>query len=137
MFVSHSAEETMQYGEKLAKQLKKGSILCLCGDLGAGKTTLIKGIAKGLGNCSEREVTSPTFSYLHIYEGKIPLYHFDLYRLKNGVDFCALGFDEFLEKEGICCIEWAEKIESLLPPDKLTIHVSHEGQQARKIHGPH
>lgn len=109
------------------------------GDLGAGKTTLIKGIAKGAGGILEREVTSPTFSYLHIYSGKVPIYHFDLYRLRNAKEFCALGFQEYLEGDGVCCIEWAERIKDLLPPHTFHICLEHEKEERRKIYlnGPH
>lgn len=128
-----SAEETLQFGRELGKQLECGDLLCFEGDLGAGKTTLIKGIAVGAAGVHEREVTSPTFSYLHIYEGKVPVYHFDLYRLKNGKEFSALGFQEYLQGEGIACIEWAERIKELIPPHALHIRLEHDGEERRKI----
>lgn len=86
-----------------------------------------------MGNLSEREVSSPTFSYLHIYPGKIPVYHFDLYRLKNYAEFCALGFDEYLNSDGIACIEWAERIQDHLPKEALFFHFAHTGNETRKI----
>ncbi|MBI2743815.1 MAG: tRNA (adenosine(37)-N6)-threonylcarbamoyltransferase complex ATPase subunit type 1 TsaE [Chlamydiales bacterium] len=130
---SSSSEETIEYGAEIGRGLSPGSILCFFGDLGAGKTTLIKGIAKGAGEISEREVSSPTFPYLHIYSGRVPVYHFDLYRLKNADEFCALGFDEYLNGSGICCIEWAERIEEILPSKTLLIRIEHESNETRKI----
>lgn len=128
-----SAEEMIERGVEVGKNLSPGSVLCLIGDLGAGKTTFVKGIAKSLG-ISEREVSSPTFSYLNIYQGKIPIYHFDLYRLRSAAEFCALGFDEYLQSEkGILCIEWAEKIQHLLPQNALTIKFIHDCENRRKL----
>lgn len=129
---SLSAEETIARGVEIGKNLQPGSVLCLVGDLGAGKTTFVKGVAKSLG-ISEREVSSPTFSYLNIYKGKIPIYHFDLYRLRSAEEFCALGFDEYLRGDGISCIEWAEKIAHLVPPGTLTIKFSHEDENRRSL----
>lgn len=131
--ICSSAQETLEFGKKLGAQLKRGDVLCFEGELGAGKTTLIKGVAAGAAGIDEREVTSPTFSYLHIYEGKMPVYHFDLYRLKNGKEFSALGFEEYLQDEGIACIEWAERIQELIPPDALYIRLEHDGEERRKI----
>lgn len=133
VFLSSSADETIEHGIRIGKELSKGAVLCFLGDLGAGKTTLIKGIAKGAGAASEREVSSPTFSYLHIYSGRVPIYHFDLYRLKGPNDFCSLGFDEYLDAGGICCIEWAERIKELLPPNTILIELVHGSEQTRKI----
>ncbi len=130
---SHSAEETIKYGVQIGKDLLPGSILCLMGDLGAGKTTFIKGLAQGAGQIVEREVSSPTFSYLHIYSGTLPIYHFDLYRLRGHEEFRALGFDEYLNGNGISCIEWAERIEAILPSNALLLQFAHEGEDRRKI----
>ncbi len=130
---SRSAEETIEHGVRIGKDLPPGSVLCFMGDLGAGKTTFIKGIAKGAGHIAEREVSSPTFSYLHIYSGKLPIYHFDLYRLRSPEEFCSLGFDEYFDADGISCIEWAERIETILPPNTLLLHFAHEGEDTRKI----
>lgn len=132
-FLSSSSEETFRFASQIRKELKPGSILCLSGDLGSGKTTFVKGVVRSMGNLSEREVSSPTFSYLHIYPGKIPVYHFDLYRLKNYAEFCALGFDEYLNGTGICCIEWAERIQDHLPKEALFLHFAHAQDEKRKI----
>ncbi|MFN4174861.1 MAG: tRNA (adenosine(37)-N6)-threonylcarbamoyltransferase complex ATPase subunit type 1 TsaE, partial [Parachlamydiaceae bacterium] len=111
--------------------LNSDSIVCLFGELGAGKTTFIRGLAEGLG-IDPGQVSSPTFVYLNIYEGQTPLYHFDLYRL-NGVEaFLSMGFDEILFSPGIKCIEWSERISEILPKEAIKITLSHE-REGRKI----
>lgn len=135
---STSPEETLAIGQNIGKQLKPGTIVCFFGELGAGKTTLIKGIAQeARGLALEQQdlsgVTSPTFTYLNIYQGSIPVYHFDLYRLKDSDEFLSMGFEEFLYAEGICCIEWSEKIAPLIPQEAIQIVLSHEGGDARLI----
>lgn len=117
--------------------------MCLFGDLGAGKTTLVKGIAKGLQKKGrlenhsqegmESQVTSPTFTYLNIYAGSPPLYHFDLYRLRDGDEFLSMGFEEFLHGSGICCLEWSEKITPLIPPEAIQVTLLHQGGDKRAI----
>src|SRR5260221_14554725 len=111
--VTSCAEETFQIGSQLGKQLITPCIITFYGDLGAGKTTFIRGIASSVG-IDEREVCSPTFNYLNIYQGHLKMYHFDLYRIPTEQEFIAAGFDEFLNSDAICCIEWSEKISSLL-----------------------
>ncbi len=114
VFISHSEEETLAWAEEFAKTLRAGDTVLLEGEMGAGKTVLAKGIAKGLG--IESEVTSPTYAYINSYEeGRIPLYHFDCYRITS-VDYArALGFGEYFSMGGICLVEWGENISSLLP----------------------
>jgi tRNA threonylcarbamoyladenosine biosynthesis protein TsaE len=128
-----SPEETKTIAESLAKTILPGNILCFFGDLGAGKTTFIKALAIALGTGSSELVNSPTFQYLNIYQGKVPIYHFDLYRLKSEEDFILLGFDEFFQTDGIVCIEWAEKIKSIIPKHAIHIQISHGGEDRRKI----
>lgn len=131
--VTHSAEETMALGATIGKTLKPGTILCFFGDLGAGKTTLIKGIVHALTHIAPEEVCSPTFAYLNIYEGRCPVFHFDLYRLKGAEDFLGLGFDEYLISEGVCCLEWSERIQEMLPAHAAFVTMTHEGEDKRKI----
>ncbi len=132
---SDSAEDTLAWGERLGKTLLPGTILALQGDLGAGKTSLVKGISRGALGVDPREVTSPTFTYLNIYtSGELSLYHFDLYRLNTHTDFLGLGFDEYFHSGGICCIEWPEKILSLLPAGTRFIHLSYLEENQRLIH---
>lgn len=131
---SNSADETRLLGKELGSKLKKNSIVCFLGDLGAGKTTFIKGLVEGTGYTSLEEVNSPTFVYLNIYKGKQTVYHFDLYRLHNTEEFLSMGFDEFFFAEGVCCVEWAEKILPLLPAGCLFVKIEHEEKEnSRKI----
>ncbi len=111
---SHSAAETFAMGEKLAASLRAGDVLALDGDLGAGKTHFIKGIAAGLGHTGD--VTSPTFTLVHEYTGgRLPLYHFDFYRLEKDDDALRIGLDDYLAAGGVVAIEWAGKFPALLP----------------------
>ena len=128
-FISVSDIETRQIGEDFAKSLKKGDVVCLTGDLGAGKTTFTKGIAKGLGILIEP--ISPTFNIVNVYEGDIPLYHFDLYRLSTKEDLYSIDFDDYLFGGGISVIEWPEIAYPLLSK-YYKVSLSYEGER-RKI----
>lgn len=123
--VLSSIEETIAFGKRLASSLNPNDILALEGDLGSGKTHLVKGIALGLGFLSETEVQSPTFIYLSCYPTRIPLYHFDLYRLKTEGEFLSAGFDEYFYKGGVAVIEWPSRISSLLPPETKLLTLSY------------
>jgi len=114
-------EETKGFGIKLGKLLNSGDILCLNGDLGAGKTTLTKSIGIGLGVTDY--ITSPTFALINEYEGRVPVYHFDVYRLENVEDLYDLGFDDYFYGKGISIIEWADKIEKLLPEERIVLDI--------------
>jgi tRNA threonylcarbamoyladenosine biosynthesis protein TsaE len=129
--VTRSAAETIAVGVEIGKSLAANSVLAFAGDLGAGKTTLIKGITAGVTGLSPDEVSSPTFVYLNVYEGRLPLFHFDLYRLDNGESFLAMGFEEFFEAGGICCIEWAERITEWLPAvtRRISLHTLSEAER--------
>lgn len=131
-YISNSEQETGLFARKLAGLLKPGSILCLHGDLGAGKTTFTKGLAEGL-KIKPEKVHSPTFTLLNIYEGKVPLYHFDLYRMDDIKEILNIGYEEFLYGDGIAVIEWADKLKELLPPEFLKIEFKHEGEDKRSI----
>ncbi len=132
--ITCSEQETILCGKELATQLDpQVAIICLFGDLGAGKTTLIKGIVHALTGTSTEEVSSPTYSYMVAYQGKRPVFHFDLYRLRNQDDFLGLGFEEYLFMGGICCIEWSERITPILPPGCLHVTIEHAGEERRKI----
>jgi len=129
---SESQKETMQLGARLAKLLKPGDIVCLYGDLGTGKTTFVKGMAKGL-KISETEVHSPTFVLMNLYEGRVPLFHFDFYRLDDIQQIGMIGYDEFLYDDGIAVVEWAEKLKSLTPKEYLHIQLKHQNHNKRLI----
>ncbi len=116
-----SLEETQKFGIKLGNALKKGDILCLNGDLGAGKTTLTKSIGIGLG--VDEYITSPTFALINQYSGKLPVYHFDVYRLENVEELNDLGFDEYFYGNGVCIVEWADKIEKMIPKERIVIDI--------------
>jgi tRNA threonylcarbamoyladenosine biosynthesis protein TsaE len=135
-FISHTEQETIAWGKLLAQQLKSGDILCLYGELGAGKTTLVKGIAAGLG--IEKTITSPTFTLMNIYSTKnnqiTQLVHIDTYRLKNEEELIEIGGEDYIGANGtICIIEWPEKIEKILKNKKnRTIEMEHI-KDGRKI----
>lgn len=127
-----SSQEMERLGEEFGQAVSPPAVIAFYGDLGAGKTTFIKGLVCGAALVSSREVNSPTFTYLNIYIGTKEIYHFDLYRLNGGDDFLSMGFDEYFNK-GICCIEWAERIPDLLPPGSIHIHIQSLGETKRKI----
>jgi tRNA threonylcarbamoyladenosine biosynthesis protein TsaE len=118
-FLLQDRAETQRWGEALGAQLQAGQVVALVGDLGAGKTTLTQAIARGLG--VTMPVTSPTFTLVHEYAGRIPLFHFDAYRLERPEEMADLGFDEYLEREGVIVIEWADRVAPLLPAERLTL----------------
>ncbi|KGG81227.1 ATPase [Caloranaerobacter azorensis H53214] len=118
---TNSPEETYSFGYRLGKLLKSGDILCLNGDLGAGKTTLTQSIAKGLD--VEDYVTSPTFTLINEYKGRYPVYHFDVYRINDIDEMYDLGFEEYIYSEGVTIIEWASIIEDILPLERLDITI--------------
>ena len=130
--LTNSAEETVKLGERLGRHLKVGDVLGLIGELGSGKTTLVKGIASGLKVNNREDVLSPTFVLIKEYPGKTPLFHFDLYRLDKVEDIEYLGVDEYLFDRGVCVIEWAEKMKMLLP-DYLQINLSIKGEHKREF----
>lgn len=128
-FVTHSSEETEQYGIKLASLLQAGDVIAFDGDLGAGKTTFTKGLAKGLGVA--KVVNSPTFTIIKEYEGKLPLYHMDVYRLEeSGED---LGFDEYFDGDGVTVVEWAKFIQPYLPDEYLLISIRRIDENVREF----
>lgn len=132
-FTSNSIDETLAIGEKLGKGLKPGDVLALIGDLGSGKTVLTKGIAKGLGVKDTRYVNSPTFVIIKEYEGKIPLYHFDIYRLNRYTLVDDIQFEEYFYGDGVTVVEWADKIPELLPKKRMEIRLSVAGETKRDI----
>jgi tRNA threonylcarbamoyladenosine biosynthesis protein TsaE len=132
-YVSNSIDETLAIGEKLGRELKPGDVVAMIGDLGSGKTVLTKGIAKGLGVKDTRYVNSPTFVIIKEYEGHIPLYHFDIYRLNRYTLVDDISFEEYFYGDGVTVVEWADKIPELLPKKRIEIRLSVEGESKRKI----
>lgn len=132
-FVSDSPETTEKLGYSLAQLLQPGVFIALHGELGAGKTRFASGLAKGLGVDPAIPVTSPTYTLLNIYQGRIPLYHFDLYRLHGDDDIVDLGFSEYFSGIGVCLVEWAERLDKELPQERLEIFMSYLDENIREI----
>lgn len=128
-----SSKETIELGERLGRVLAPGDFIALVGELGAGKTQFAKGIALGLAVDPDTPVTSPTYTILNIYQGRLPLYHFDLYRLDGPEDVENLGFDEYFSGDGVCVLEWAERLGGDLPADVLTVSLDHAGTESRRV----
>lgn len=131
-FLSASAEETFTFAYELGRSLAPVSVLCFFGELGAGKTTFIKGLLQGAIGLDPQEVQSPTFAYLNVYEADGLAFHFDLYRLKSAEEFLSMGFDDYFEA-GICCIEWSERIASILPAEVIKVTLEHQEKGCRLI----
>jgi len=130
---TRAPEETEELGRALGQLLAPGDFLALTGELGAGKTRFAKGVAEGLGVPEDTPVTSPTYTILNIYEGRIPLYHFDLYRLRGADEVEELGFEEYFYGGGATLVEWAERLEGELPPDLVTVTCRHLGEDEREF----
>lgn len=128
-FHTDSEDETVALGRRLAKELPVPSVVLLIGELGAGKTTLAKGIIDGLGAGTPDEVTSPTFTLIHEYPGPVPVYHIDLYRLDTPAQVATLGLDDLFDKRAVVLIEWGERFPELLPPEVIRIQLQADGDQ--------
>ena len=120
-YLSHSTEETEALGAELARSLRPGDVIAYLGDLGAGKTAFTRGLARGLG-CTGR-VTSPTFTIVNEYEGPIPLFHFDMYRLGDADELFDIGWEDYLARGGVCAVEWSERIPEEIPGDAIQITI--------------
>ncbi|HRD56041.1 MAG TPA: tRNA (adenosine(37)-N6)-threonylcarbamoyltransferase complex ATPase subunit type 1 TsaE [Parachlamydiaceae bacterium] len=132
-YISYSEKDTIACGKDFGANLSENAVVCFFGDLGAGKTTFIKGVSEGFAGCSSSDVNSPTFVYLNIYKGKKDVYHFDLYRLKDSEEFLSMGFDEMFYAGGATLLEWSEKIENMLPENHIRVTILHLGESSRKI----
>jgi len=124
---------TEELGRRLGQLLAPGAIIGLVGTLGAGKTHLTRAIAEGLGVYNPAAVNSPTFVLIQEYAGPIPLYHFDTYRLRDSREFLDLGSEEYLYGDGVCVLEWADKVQDVLPQDCLTLQIQILSETARRI----
>jgi tRNA threonylcarbamoyladenosine biosynthesis protein TsaE len=119
-------------GHRLAALLFPGAVLALVGPLGAGKTHLVRAIAEGLGVRDSRVVSSPTFVLIQEYDARLPIYHFDAYRLRTAGEFADLGVHEYFEGRGVCLVEWADRVEPILPTDHLRITIAVTGETSRR-----
>lgn len=132
MFISSSADETLEAGRSYARSARQGDVFALTGDFGAGKTQFVKGFVAGLG--SSAEVTSPTFVLVHEYEdGRLPVYHFDFYRLNNSEAVLRLGFDDYVFGGGVSLIEWADRYPDLIPKEATWLSFELKGESSRVI----
>ena len=131
--VIKNEEETKKFGEKLCEKLTAGSIVALTGDLGTGKTTLTKAIAAGLGVTDV--ITSPTFNIVKQYDsGRLPLYHFDVYRIGDVDEMYEIGYEEYFFGDGVCVIEWADLIEEIIPDDAVRIEIDYGEKEGERIY---
>jgi tRNA threonylcarbamoyladenosine biosynthesis protein TsaE len=120
-------------GRQLGQHLFPGAVVALIGPLGAGKTFLVRAIAEGLGLTESRLVSSPTFVLIQEYPARLPIYHFDAYRLRSAQEFADLGVHEYFESDGVCLVEWADRVPEVLPVEHLTIAISSTGEKSRRV----
>lgn len=140
-FETHSPNDTLTLGEKIGQHLETGDVVFLFGDLGAGKTTLTQGIARGLGVPKEEYVRSPSFTLVNEYRGKVPVFHIDLYRIDSSLELEDLGLEEILSGQGVCIVEWAEKLfvreDASIPlvgiQQWIEIHITLKEEDSRKF----
>ena len=131
-FITNSPDETEKIGEALGKNIKPGTVIAYRGDLGAGKTAFTRGLARGLG--SSEMVTSPTYTIVNEYlGGRMPLFHFDMYRLRSSDDLWDIGWEDYLERGGVCAVEWSENVEDALE-DPIIITIEKLGEESRRIY---
>jgi len=130
--ITSNPEQTWRIGEMLGAKLSPGDTVCLYGDLGAGKTSFSYGIALGL-EVRSAYITSPTFTFVNEYKGRVPFYHIDLYRLKDPGELENIGFEEYIESDGVTVIEWAERAEDELPAECLSVYLSYVDEHSREI----
>ena len=128
---THSAAETEALGEALAARLKGGDVVAYRGGLGMGKTAFTRGLARGLGY--EGRVTSPTFTIVNEYMGRLPLFHFDMYRLGDSEELFDIGWEDYLDRGGVCAVEWSENVSDALPQDTIYVDIRREAEQDSRV----
>ena len=129
--ITKSEKETQEAGEKLVQTLAPGSVVAMYGDLGAGKTAFVRGMTRGLE--INFPVSSPTFNVVNEYPGKVPLFHFDMYRLGSADELFDIGWDDYLERGGICAVEWSENVEEAFEPGTVKVTITKLGDTEREI----
>ena len=131
-FITHSPEETRTLGERLARVLQPGAVVAFTGDLGAGKTAFISGMARGLG--IQEPVTSPTFTIVNEYEGgRLPLFHFDMYRLGSADELFHIGWEDYLARGGVCAVEWSENVAEAMEDDALRVDMARGADENSRV----
>ena len=131
-FITNGPEETEALGARLARALEPGAVVAFTGDLGAGKTAFVRGLARGLG--IRDRVTSPTFTIVNEYEGgRLPLFHFDLYRLGSADELFDIGWEDYLARGGVCAVEWSERMEELLEPGTIRVDLRRGEDEDRRV----
>ena len=130
-FISNSVAETETFGEKFAQKVYPGMVIAMYGDLGAGKTAFVRGLARGMG--IRTRVTSPTFSIVNEYTGCIPLYHFDMYRLSSAEELFDIGWEDYMRKKGVCVVEWAENVAEIFENDVVRVNIRRISENSREI----
>ena len=130
-FISHSQLETEEIGQKLAEKLPGGSVVAMYGDLGAGKTAFVRGMARGMGLACR--VSSPTFTIVNEYEGERELIHFDMYRLESSDELFDIGWEDYLARGAVCAVEWSEKVEDAFFGDEIVVRIDKLGDNERRI----
>ena len=130
-FFTNSEAETSALGEKLAARLAPGAVVAMYGGLGAGKTAFTRGLARGLGLSSR--VSSPTFTIVNEYLGRVPLFHFDMYRLGDADELFEIGWEDYLARGGVCVVEWSENVEGAFPPETIVVKIGKTGENERSI----
>jgi len=133
IWISDSQQETYHFGKFLGENLQPGDLVALCGELGAGKTCLTQGIARGVGVPEGYRITSPTFTIINEYPGRLTLYHLDLYRLSGVRDLDEIGYEDCFNRNGVVVVEWAEKITEVLPENAFYIFITYVNEHRRKI----
>lgn len=131
VYYTHSEIETEKVGARLARFLHAGDVIAMSGDLGAGKTVLIRGLARALGVTAR--VTSPTYTVVNEYEGKLPLFHFDMYRLSGADELYDIGWEDYLKRGGVCAVEWSERASGLLPENCIYVDIKAQDEITRRI----
>ena len=131
IIITNCEIETINEGEKLGRALSPGAVVALYGGLGAGKTAFTRGLAAGLG--ISHNVSSPTFTIVNEYPGEIPLFHFDMYRLENETELFDIGWDDYLDRRGVCAVEWSEKVPAAFPPDTIVVKIEILGGDRRRL----
>lgn len=130
-YISHCEAETSKIGKELAEKLVPGNVIAMYGDLGAGKTAFVRGLAEGLG--LDARVSSPTFTIVNEYLGKIPLFHFDMYRLGDADELFEIGWEDYITRGGICVVEWSENVEEAFYNDTIRIYIEKIDDSSRNI----